>query len=593
MANSFGSLYIGSSGLKNSLNALNTTSNNLANVDTTGYVRQQVRFADETYTTFNTTAAISNQQSGLGVTISDVAHARDVFLDKAYRSESGRQAFYAASYAACDAVYSYYQELDGEAFQDGIEDLITAFQEYAKNPADSINQNLIMQKASLFLSRTQSVYSGLKNYQTNLNTQISDDIDTINELGEKIYKLNQEIQKIEAGGVETAMTLRDERDNCLDELSSYANISYKELADGVVKVYVEGQDFVTEDKCYEMGKQTDKATGFITPYWPHLSDEENGKYTQVFDLSREVSSENNTDIGELKALLFARGDRVANYTDVEGLDADAYNNTTLDHVATGDSVMLAAQAELDKLFHNIITSINDLLCPNITASEAGITTPMTATYTENGVTKTMTITSDMLVLDADNCSVGSDGELPPQELYTRIGVERYTTVEGADGKTYYVYNEEDTSDETKMYTANGVTINENLQKLSSLIPHLKQDKTEDSEATVNYTLAEQLVSIWSDQKITLNPNDTGSYTFEDYYAAMIGEMATLGSVYDTTATSLSGTVSSVDSQRQQVMGVSSDEELTNMIKFQNAYNANSRFINVIDEMIEVLLTQLG
>ena len=80
MANSFGSLYIGSSGLKNSLNALNTTSNNLANVDTTGYVRQQVRFADETYTTFNTTAAISNQQSGLGVTISDVVHARDVFF---------------------------------------------------------------------------------------------------------------------------------------------------------------------------------------------------------------------------------------------------------------------------------------------------------------------------------------------------------------------------------------------------------------------------------------------------------------------------------------------------------------------------------
>ena len=74
---------------------------------------------------------------------------------------------------------------------------------------------------------------------------------------------------------------------------------------------------------------------------------------------------------------------------------------------------------------------------------------------------------------------------------------------------------------------------------------------------------------------------------------MIGEMATLGSVYDTTATSLSGTVTSVDNQRQQVMGTSSDEELTNMIKYQNAYNANSRFINVINEMIEILLTQLG
>ena len=52
-------------------------------------------------------------------------------------------------------------------------------------------------------------------------------------------------------------------------------------------------------------------------------------------------------------------------------------------------------------------------------------------------------------------------------------------------------------------------------------------------------------------------------------------------------------VASVDNQRQQVIGVSSDEELTKMIKFQNAYNASSRFINVVNEMIEHLITQLG
>ncbi len=593
MANSFGSLYIGASGLRNSLNALNITSNNLANVDTGGYVRQQVRFADETYNTFDKTAAISNQQAGLGVTISDVVHARDVFLDKAYRAEVGRQAFYAASFEACDEVYTYYQELDGQCFQDGLEDFWVAFQELAKDPADSINQNLVVQKASLFLSRTQAVYSGLKNYQSNINKQISDDIDTINELGKTIYQLNLDIQKIEAGGVETAMTLRDQRDNCLDQLACYANISYKELSDGIVKVCIEGQDFVTSDKCYEMGKQVDKVTDFITPYWPYLSDESAGKYVSVFDLSREVSSENNTDIGELKALLFARGDRFADYTDVEGLDADTFNKTTLDHVATGDSVMLMAEAELDKLFHNIITSINDLLCPNTTAGEAGLTTPVTGTYTENGVTKTMTITADTVILDAQNCCVGSDEKLPPQELYTRIGIQRYKTVTGDDGNTYYVYNEEDTSDETKMYTVSGVTVNEELKKLGSLLPHLNQDKTDISQATVSYSLGEQLASIWDTKKITLNPNDTGSYTFADYYAAMIGEMGTLGSVYDTTATSLAGTATTVDSQRQQVMGVSSDEELTNMIKFQNAYNANSRFMNVINEMIEILLTQLG
>ena len=62
MANGFGSLYIGASGLQNSQNALNTTSNNLANVNTKGYVRQQVLQVDRNYTTFNTTASISQQQ---------------------------------------------------------------------------------------------------------------------------------------------------------------------------------------------------------------------------------------------------------------------------------------------------------------------------------------------------------------------------------------------------------------------------------------------------------------------------------------------------------------------------------------------------
>ena len=47
MANGMGTLYIASSGLRNSQNALNTTANNLANVDTEGYVRQQVLFSDK------------------------------------------------------------------------------------------------------------------------------------------------------------------------------------------------------------------------------------------------------------------------------------------------------------------------------------------------------------------------------------------------------------------------------------------------------------------------------------------------------------------------------------------------------------------
>ena len=108
MANGFGSLYVGASAIQSQQNALNVVANNLSNVNTNGYVRQQVIFADRNYTSF-ASASVGAQRLGLGVDIGDVVHARDVFLDKAFRSESGRQAFYAASYDAVTEVETFLQ----------------------------------------------------------------------------------------------------------------------------------------------------------------------------------------------------------------------------------------------------------------------------------------------------------------------------------------------------------------------------------------------------------------------------------------------------------------------------------------------------
>lgn len=595
MANGFGSLYIGAAGLQGAQNALNITSNNMANVNTTGYVRQQVLNVDRNYVTFDTTSAISDQQSGLGVKIGDVIHARDIFLDKSYRTESGRQAFYAATYEALEEVYTFYQEMEGEAFQDSLEDFWTSFQELAKAPDDSVNQNLVVQKANLFISRAAAVYGGFQEYQSNINTQINDDIDRINELGDTIFKLNLQIQSVESSKVETAMTLRDARDNALDELAGLIDISYKEDVNGIVKVKCEGIDFVDESRVYNIGKQIDPLSGFITPYWEHLSNVEQGKYDEVFSFTTEIHSDLGTDIGELKSLLLARGDRAANYTDILGLSSQEYNHSTPEQIATGTSVMLQAEAQLDQLVHGIITSINDILCPNTTASKLGVAQMGTIkAYDAKG--NVYKITADTLLLDTDNCSTGADGEFPPTELFVRIGTPRYTEVTAVTGKdangndireTFYVYNEEDPNDTTKQYTVNSVSVNEALKEQETLLPHLKQD------GSVNYALAEELASVWDVEGLTIDPDDTNRVSFMDYYNNMIGAFGTLGSVYYSASTELAGTVTAVDNQRTQVIGVSSDEELTKMIKYQNAYNASSRFINVINEMIEHLVTQLG
>ena len=198
MANGFGSFYVGNSGLMSAQNALNVTANNLANVDTKGYVRQQVVFSDKHYNTFQSeTIGVNVQQNGLGVSIGDVVHARDIFLDKAYRQENGRQSFYEACYSTVSQVEDLFQELNGEEFKQSISDLNTAFQELAKGPGDAVNQNLVIQKSELFVARTVALYSDLQDYQDNMNEQIKEAIERINEIGNRVYALNLDIQKVE------------------------------------------------------------------------------------------------------------------------------------------------------------------------------------------------------------------------------------------------------------------------------------------------------------------------------------------------------------------------------------------------------------
>ena len=579
MANGFGSLYVGASGLQNSQYALNTTANNLANVNTKGYVREQVRFADKSYNKLRDPRAnINMQQSGLGVSIGDVVHARDIFLDKSFRQESGRKEFYSARYETASYVQDLMQELHGEQFKESIGDLWQAVQEVSTKMDESVYQNLVFEKADLFVSRTNALYSDMKSYQSNINEQIKDDIDRVNEIGDRIYELNLQIQSVEAANIETAMTLRDERDLLLDELGGYGSVNVKEDATGFTFVDFESTRFIDLNKCYNVALQEDRDTGFYTPYWPHLSDTGKGQYVKVFHLDEQISTDLNTDVGGIKSKLLVRGDTYGTYENMQ--DQEAY-----DKIA--GCTMMETEAEIDLLFHSIVTAMNDIYCPNKAAgSIAG----------ENGIVGTdregnaVTITKDTLILDTENCARGVDMELPPRELFTRIGMERYktVTVTGDDGKqsTYYVYNQEDPDNIDSRYGIGNVRVNEELRKQITLMPTYRENGTTD------YAMGAKLTAAWDKQEMKLNPYDEEPCAFEGYYTKMVGKLANEGNTYQTAAEALDNAVESIDNQRQQAMGVSSDEELTHMIKFQSAYNASSRFMTVISEMTELIVTGL-
>ena len=105
--------------------------------------------------------------------------------------------------------------------------------------------------------------------------------------------------------------------------------------------------------------------------------------------------------------------------------------------------------------------------------------------------------------------------------------------------------------------------------------------------------AKKLADAFNAEDYTLNPNLTTPSNFSDYYINLVNQVGTSGYVYKSLVDNQEETVASTHEAREQIHGVSTDEELTHMIKFQNAYNASSRYINAVDELLQNLLNAVG
>jgi flagellar hook-associated protein 1 FlgK len=265
-----------------------------------------------------------------------------------------------------------------------------------------------------------------------------------------------------------------------------------------------------------------------------------------------------------------RGDGYGVYTDL--LTPNAYGNVQ-------DEVVMETQAQVDLLLHEIVTAVNDAMCPNTDY------TVQNDVYDANG-NLLFEAGQTIQILDEANCARGEDGSLPPQEIFVRQGKERYTTYE-IDGETYYVYNPEDPKDSNSIYRLGNLQINDNLKKIVTMFPAYS------ANGAVDFKMAERLVDIWEVQGMHINPTDQYPCTFQDFYDKMVSKLGTDGNVYKSSVDTLTTTTASIENSRQQIMGVSSDEELGKLIKYQSAYNASSRYMTVISQMTELIVTGLA
>lgn len=615
MANTMGSFYIGASGIQANQYALNATAHNVTNAGTDGYSRQQILLSDTNYIKLGKTA-IGTNMSGLGTKISDVRLVRDRFVDKSYRAELGREEYYQTKYNVVSEVQNYFGELESSSFRSTMQNLWTAAEELQKESNSIVTRSAFIARAVAFADQANEIYEELKTYQKNLNKEITDQVSRINELASTIYDLNKKIVTVEAAGVESANDYRDQRDKALDELGGLISITYHENSDGQVDVYAERRTLVSMDRVYEMDTaEVSDECDYLIPIWKDDGD-------QVFDMhykeSRDPrldkkaayvpSATTKTDVGSLKGLIMSRGDWIANYTDIpqapqaptvpvrSNFKTDAeYNDAMVqyktDYAAYQKDYETYSKevdfyntylepytvnnilAQFDQLVHGIVTKINDILCPNkeITLQDG----------------------STIQVLDEDKAGygMGDSNRIQGVELFKRRTQDRYeerdVILANGEAAKVKVYKVEDPDDYLSLYTLGNIRVNDELVKNPSLMGLSNLQGEELQEA------ADELVKMWDEDFNVLNPNSLVVNNFMGYYKEFIADFANKGYTYNGVAQSQQLTVQELEQQRQAVVGVSTDEELSNMIKFQQGFNASSRYFTVVSEMIDHLITKLG
>ncbi len=288
MTVSFASYEIARTGLFVSERGLSVTGQNISNVNTPGYVRQQAMITSGPYE--NVFSKNNLYQYGLGADIEQVRQIRHTFMDNIYRQESTTLGYWEARGKTVQDLQSIIAEPMDSGLQASLNNFWDSWQELSKSPESLTVRALVRQRADSVVSQINHLGTQLDKLQDDLNTEIKVRIDDINDITRQIAQLNVKIMGVEVSG-DTANDYRDQRNLLVDKLSKMADVNVNEMQDGQLDITLGGYFLVTK------GEQTDLYAGATT---------ESG----LFNVPMLGGTKIQVPIksGEMKGLLEARGE---------------------------------------------------------------------------------------------------------------------------------------------------------------------------------------------------------------------------------------------------------------------------------------------
>ncbi len=227
-----GILNIGTQALNANMVALQTIGNNIANVNTAGYSRQNV---------IQTTVAGQYTGAGYigkGVEIQTIQRNYDQFLT--------RQSTLATATQAADQTRSDYLAQLSTIFQGGsngigqsINDMLNSFSDVASTPTDLTARTVALTRIDETTRRMRAASQSLDDLQTGIQQALAEKINAVNTLAQNIADVNGQIARAQGGG-QPANDLLDKRDQLIKSLNQYVQTTSIPADDGTVGVYIGG-----------------------------------------------------------------------------------------------------------------------------------------------------------------------------------------------------------------------------------------------------------------------------------------------------------------------------------------------------------------
>ncbi len=593
----FSTLQTAVSGMGAAQVGLSTTGHNIANVGTRGYSRQRTVTSDVFYRTVSITGNGKYNQVGSGVNVTGIQQVRDIFLDKHYRREATKLSYFEIKTSVGQYVESISGEMEGEySIQDSINALWDSMQEAVQYPESLDKRASLVSTATLFMDRMKTAWNDLQSYQNNLNNQVKQEVDKINSLTNQIKYINGEIIKAESNG-DSANDLRDSLAVAIEDLNKIIPVRTEQRYNGQLDLFVNDMPLISDGLVTPIGlKYTDQNSGLVEPVFSAREDiipfsEETG--TPLFSLTRVDDKLEN---GSLFGLLVTRGIRSETYasTPIAPDPNDAtmypggthdpkyqkdYNQYLRDKFNVETCTIPKAMKQLDQIFNRVVTVLNDAIAPrdhNSATAPVGMDDEKTQffeIFTRIGKS----------YQDTDGDGIA--------ETFATTGRYRHADTDGDGILDTYIYNEEDKMDfagdypdRATLYSISNVQINPELLELDGYkkLPLSANGDLGNPDAVID------ALDKWYDAAIVFD-DGTAKYNISDGYnhvtSMLASEVASDAAAFE--AQNILTT--QIDNYRQAIMGVSSDEEMTNMLQFQRSYQASARVISIVDSMIDTII----